>query len=145
MSPETTTALFTSLGYRTPKRRTNDKIGNKLIPFHPSLRNVESRVTWLCQRDSTQLFNDFVRQAWSIFKRLFYVPHFQLVTMDDEIMGTRSAYNQVKALLDLKADRKVYASHIVGDGLFPYISDSCFRQRDEPHVKHVSRLLMSLT
>lgn len=48
-------------------------IGNSHITFHPTLRVMEGVGTWHEQRDTTQLRNDFERQARSVSKRLFHV------------------------------------------------------------------------
>lgn len=88
--------LFGKFVFITPSTRYTSKVGNKLIPFHPTLRVTETSGTWRWQRDATQLLNYFERRAWSVSKRLFYVPLVQFITLEDELIGTRSRYVQVK-------------------------------------------------
>lgn len=78
--------------------RTCTKNSNMVPPLHPTLRHRESTGTWRSQRDATQLLNDFERQAWTVSKRLCYVPFVRFITLGDDLMGTRSADNQVKML-----------------------------------------------
>lgn len=144
MSQESTIALFSKLRFQTPVPRWCSEIGNTLIPFHQTLRITEACGTWRSQRDATQLLNDFERQAWSVSKRLFYVLLVQLITLDDDLMGTRSRDNQVKMLSDRNADREGHSTDNVADALFRLTDVSRFRRCGEPQVTNVSRLLTSL-
>lgn len=104
---DSTIDQYSSLGFKTATGRMSSKIGNEMAPDHPSLRHAESAGTWRSQRDlhATRLLNDFERQAWCVWKRVFFVPLVQSVTLDDEVMGTRSANNQLKMPSDRKPDR----------------------------------------
>lgn len=68
MSQDSFITLFGKLGFMTPSACHTSRLGNKLIPFHPTRRVTESAGTWRSQRDATQLLNDFERQAWRLSK-----------------------------------------------------------------------------
>lgn len=71
-----------------------------------------------------QLLKDFEIQAWSFSKPLLYVPLVQYITLDDDLMGTRSVDNPVRMLSDHKADIEGHCTDIVADVLFPFTLDS---------------------
>lgn len=66
------------------------------MPYHSTFRNREAAGTGQSQQDATKLLDDFERPAWWVCKRFLDVPLVQYITLDNDFMGIRNAYNQVK-------------------------------------------------
>lgn len=82
---------------------------SKLFGFHQSLRRGQSdegRFARDSRRYQTRCLMDFELNALPIGKRLFYVAECQFLTLDDELMDTRSTSNPVKTLSAWKVDRE---------------------------------------
>lgn len=76
--------------------------------------------------------------------RLLYVDDGQLLTLDDDLMSSRSADVPVKMLNDRKAEQEGHNIDVVADTLFRLEICARFNQRDESTVQKVSMLLAAL-
>lgn len=66
------------------------------------------------------------------------------MTLDDELIGTRSQYNPVKKISDRKADREGQSVDCLADALFRLILDWRLHRRGESHISSVKTLLSNL-
>lgn len=62
--------------------------------------------TWLCQRDDPQLLSSFEGTLMARFRDIFFVSFNQVITLDDEMTGTRARDNTVKSVSSWKADKE---------------------------------------
>ena len=114
-----------------------------LCAFSPTLQGG-GETGWTSQRDKTQLVSEFERTAFMISKRLFSVPAFQFLTLDDELMGTRSHSNPVKSISIRKADREGQSADVIADSLFRFTIDSRLHRRGEGRIESVRQLLKNV-
>lgn len=87
----------------------------------------------------------FDRTAYDINKRLFYVPSAQLLTLDDEVMGTRSNENPVKCIFARKGSLDIQCSNDLTDVLFRLTIESRLHRRGETQFEIAKGLLECLT
>lgn len=109
-----------------------------LSVFHRSIRSDQSGdgwQSWGVQRDQNRCLNDTERNAYAIGKRLFNVPSCQLLTLDDELMCTRSKDNPVKALSAQKEDREGQMSDVLARALLCLTRDVRLYRRAETQVE----------
>ena len=116
-----TISIFHELGYKTRPRA---DLTTNICAFHPSYRLDNDQISWHAQRDATQFMTEFERASFSIYKRLLYVPNSQFITLDDDLLGTRSKDNQVKCLSARKADREGHSADVIADGIFRITLDA---------------------
>lgn len=60
-----------------------------------------------------------------------FVPLVPLITIDDDLMGARSADNEVKMLSHREADREGQSGNVIADTLFGLSFDTRTRKRGE--------------
>lgn len=53
--------------------------------------------------------------CFNLISREFFIPLHQVVTLDDDLVGTRARYNQLKALSVRKADKEGHIADVVAD------------------------------
>jgi hypothetical protein len=75
---------------------------------------------------------------------VLFVPLYQYLTLDDELVGSRAEDNQVKSLSMRKADREGKTAEVIADALFRVVLALLFHRRDEAQADGVSKLIESL-
>lgn len=68
-------------------------------------------------------------------KRIFLVPIHQVITLDEDLVGTKARDIQVKILISLKEDCKGHMTDVVPDELFLTLIAVRFRRRDAGQEK----------
>lgn len=74
----------------------------------------------------------------------FFVGDGQLLTLDDDLMGSRSEYMPVKILSTRKAYKECQSSDVVADALFRITICSRFHRRQEPQVESVKHFFEAM-
>lgn len=115
-----------------------------MCTFHTCMTHVSWAFSWEARRDITKFLADFELTAFGTCRRLFYVLSCQLLTLDDEWMGTRSNSNYMKTLFSRMVDREGHSSDVLVDGLFRIILMSSFHRWSEQQVDTVGRLIRSV-
>lgn len=77
-------------------------------------------------------------------KSLFYIPAFQFLTLDDEVMGTRSQSNPVKSISVRKSDREGKSADVVSDELFRFAIESRLHRRGEILTESINKQLKNV-
>lgn len=75
---------------------------------------------------------------------LYFSPFQLLATLDDDLIRTRAADNQVKILSRRKADREGHADDVLANVMFRVLFARRFRRRVEAHLESVRKLLSVL-
>ena len=128
MSPKKTIELFDRLGHALISIERYRLIQSKLCAYSPT-RDSAGNHTWFCQRDKTHLLTSFENVLMPRSRSMFFVPLHQVVTLDDDLMGTRSAENPVKTLSNRKADKEGHSTDVVADAFFRIVLAVRFRRR----------------
>lgn len=144
LSLDSITKLVKELGHDCLGMEMVNFLSGNVCAFHPSMTHVSSASSWEARRDPTKFLTDFEFTAFDTSRRLFYVPTCQMLTLDDELMGTRSNSNPVKTLSSRKADREGHSSDVLADALFRITLMSRFHRRGEQQVDTVERLIRSV-
>lgn len=95
----------------------------------------------MSQIDKTPLIGDFERTAFNTSKRLFYIPSVQFLTLDDELMGTRSQQNPVTYISIMKADLEGQSADVISDAIFRFSIETHLHRRPEIHSMAVKNVL----
>lgn len=77
-------------------------------------------------------------------KKYFLVSVVQYVALDNDLMRTRSADNEVKMISDRKVDREGHCRDSAADPLLMFTLQSRFRGCGEPQLPNYCHLLNSL-
>lgn len=112
-----------------------EKMGS-LSGFKPTL-NGNGGVGLVSQRDKTQLISEFDQTDFCKSRRILYIPSFQFLTLDDEIMKTRSQKNPVKSMSNKKADREGQSADVVADALFRFVIELRLIRKEEGRAEYV--------
>lgn len=136
LSQSLSISMLSSMVCSSPTTEFYTKLGNYWIPFHPSLNRGTGAGTLNSKRYYSKWVIEFKRMAWSSLKCLF-VPLVQLITIDDDLMGTRSADNQLEMLSDRKGDREVQSGDVIANELLRFTLDTRMRRRGEPQLSNV--------
>lgn len=94
---------LSQIGLVTTAKDRFEIIMSSISAFNPIL-DVNGGVSCVLQRDKTQILSEFDLAAFSTRKRLFYIPSFHFIALDDELMGTRSQSIARKFISIRKAD-----------------------------------------
>lgn len=108
-------------------------------------RNAGGGVVWNAQRDPTQLLDTFEKTAYAMSRGVFLTPVHTMVTLDDDLHGTRSKLNPVKTLSSRKADREGHAADTICDAFFRITLGARLRRRGEAQAINVEKLLDAVT
>lgn len=100
--------------------------------------------SWSSQRDQTTHRTEFGTVAFKSFEQIFLHTANQILTLDDDLFGTRAVYVPDKMLSQRKADREGHSAGVVDDALLRVVLYLRFRDRGEPEVESVKTLLSSL-
>lgn len=77
--------------------------------------------------------------------RVFIARLHQIVTLDDDLMGTRAHDNQVKTLSSRKSDKEGHLADVIADALFSAVLSVRFSRRsegqEEAAIANVEKLL----
>lgn len=119
-------------------------ISNNILAFSPTGRGNHGGISWLPQRDQTQLLTQFERAAYRTTCKMFVSPTHTLATLDDDLYGTRPSDNQVKTISSRKADREGHTADAIADALFRITLMVRFRRRGVTQTSNVSSLLDAL-
>ena len=116
-------------------------ISNNILGYSATGRGNDGQSTWLSQRDLTPLLSDFEKVAFEVSLKIFFQPHFQMATLQDDLYGTRAQDNQVKTLRVRKADREGHQADVFADALFRMTLAPRFRRRGEKESQNVGKFL----
>lgn len=81
--------------------------------------------------DNTRILDEFEMFTMQLVSRMFFVALHQVITLDDDLVGTRSRDNQVKSLSSCKANKEVHLADVVVDAIFNVVISLRFRRRGE--------------
>ena len=116
-------------------------ISNNILAFSPTNRGNLGTITWESQRDQTPQLQELEKLAFGPSCRIFFIPLHSILTLDDDLHGTRSKSNQVKKLSARKADKEGHCSIVVADALFRVILAWRFDRRGEAQDVSVDKTL----
>lgn len=86
---------------------------------------------WRVQRDETSQLEDLEVTSFSLVLCVFFSPAHQMVTMDDDLIGTHVHDIQVKTLSSGKAEREGHMADVVAHALFHAVLSVRARRRGE--------------
>lgn len=98
----------------------------------------------MSQIHATWLLNEIDSKAWSVPKTFLSPSLVQCIALEDELIGSRSAENQVKMISHKRDGCEGQAKDSLADELVPFIVDSRFRRRSEPQAANKFQILASL-
>lgn len=145
LSMEKAREVMGSMGLRVPPLERLRFIGAHLCAFSPTVDEAGGGETWTAQRDPTHHVTNLETVAMERSRRMFFVPLHQVVTLDDDLMGTRAQDNPVKMLSPRKADKEGHCADVVADALFRLVLLHRFRRRGEDGATGVRAVLSALT
>lgn len=121
-----------SLGCRTPSLVTCRYILNNFQAFPVTVRHeyLEDDCTLISKRHDDATVRDRAGCIRSVNTYIF-VPLHQILTLDDNLIGSRAAYLEVKTLSSLKAHNERHMSDVLADSLFNCVLAVRFRRRGE--------------
>ena len=90
------------------------------------------------------MIEQFEKSSYRMSCRVFFVSDHSMITLDDDLYGTRANDCQVKTLSARKADREGHCAIVVADALFRTTLGVRFLRRGEPQDVCVDKLLESL-
>lgn len=82
-------------------------------------------------RDLAVNLSNFDSTSFQIVRQVAVDPRFMYVTLDDYLIGTRAAYNQVKFLVQDKADEEGHSAYSIAGCYFQLVLYVLFRRRGE--------------
>lgn len=110
----------------------------------PTIQTEGSGPTWFYERDQTQKIAAFEYLLMQKSRRLFFVLLHLVMTIDDELMGTRSMDNPVTTLSNRKAGSARQSTDVLSDAIFRFIMCVRFRRRGESTDSSVTQELSHL-
>lgn len=116
-------------------------ISQNILAYPATGRGNMGVEVWSSQRDATSRLDPFEKTAYHMSRNIFLTPAHTIVTLDDDLYGTRSKDNQVKTLSARKADREGHAADVVSDALFRLTYAVRFRRRGQSQSDNVEKLL----
>ena len=107
------------------------------------LGEVKSLV-WNTQRDQSVMLGQFERAAFRMTARIFLAPNHTIISLDDDLMGTRAGDNQVKTISNRKADVQGHVADVLADPLFRVVLQMRFRRRHDKLESCCSKIVSIL-
>lgn len=90
--------------------------------------------SWQPQRDQTIHLAEFEDAVTSEARSIFLVMNYVVLTLDDEMYGTRALDNQVKTLSNRKSKAEGCIADVIADALFRIAFTVRFRRRGDKQV-----------
>ena len=119
-------------------------INTNILAYSVTGRGEDDSFVWNSQRDQTVMLGQFERDAFRMSARIFLAPNHTIISLDDDLIGTRAADNQVKTIFNRKADGEVHVADVLADALFRVVMQMRFRQRHNKHESCVSEIVSNL-
>lgn len=132
------------MGFNTPPRADVDFLTSNICAFNQSYRFETGQISWYAPRDATKFMLRLNLHYFYTCNILFHITNSQFLTIDDDFIGTRSKYNQVKALSARKADREGQSEEVRADGIFRTTLEARLRRRGETKIIDVGKIMDSL-
>ncbi|PXF42597.1 hypothetical protein BWQ96_07692 [Gracilariopsis chorda] len=136
--------LLRNFGATTPSLETVRFISSNILAFAPTSRGRDDTLGWNRQRDQTQQYSEFELLAFRTTQKIFFLTSNLLVTLDDDLFGTRACDNQVKTLSARKGDKEGHSADTVADALFRVLLTLRFWRQGEKNTDSVNNMLGSL-
>lgn len=140
-SPKKTIDKLRAEGCHVPTLDTWRQISQNILAFSPTNRGDLGQNSWNAQRDRTILLDRFETTAFEMSRNVFFVSDYSILTLDDDLYGTRSSDNQVKTLSARKADKEGHCAIAVADALFRSTIGIRFMRRGENQDACVQKVL----
>lgn len=64
------------------------------------------------------MLDEFEQHIFSWVSRVIFIPLYQIVTLDDDLVETMARDNQVKTLSSRKCDKECHLADVIYDALF---------------------------
>ena len=119
-------------------------IAANVLGYPPTNRGDTGASTWDSQRDCTTQLQQFEQTLFRKSSQVFFVPDHIMVTLDDDLYGTRSRENQVKSISTRKADKEGHSAIAVCEALFRPTLAIRFCRRGEKQELTVNEVMRSL-
>ena len=129
------------LGCHVPSLDRVRFICGNILAYSPTNRGDLGHDSWNCQRDQTPLLERFEKTAFRMSSRIFFVADYSMLTLDDDLYGTRAADNQVKKLSARKADKEGHCAIAVADALYRSTVGVRFMRRGESQDTCVDKVI----
>ena len=105
LSPSCFISVFRELGLRTMNHQKYCETTKDIVVTDAS-NHVSSSLTWSSSRDKTHELGSYEEIAFKASKDIFFVPNHIVVTLDDDLIGSRSKDVQNKLLSQIKAAKE---------------------------------------
>ena len=79
-------------------------INTNILAYSATGLGEDSSLVWNTQRDQTVMLGQFDPTAFRMTARIFLAPNLNIISLDDDLMGTRPEDNQFKTISNRKAD-----------------------------------------
>ena len=125
-------------------QRLNEEIFNyintNILAYAATGRGEDNSLVWNTQRDQTVMLGQFERAAFRMTARMFHT----IISLDDDLMGTRTVDNQVKTISNRKADGEGHVADVLADALFRVVLQMRFRRRHDKLESCDSKIIANL-
>ena len=119
-------------------------INSNILAYAATGRGDDESLGWNAQRDQTVMLSQFERSAFRMTARIFMSSNHTILSLDDDLMGTRATYNQVKTISNRKADKEGHVADVLADALFRVVFQLRFRRRHEKLQYCVEKVMSNL-
>lgn len=132
---------FESLGKKVATVEHFRRLLMDMLPYNPLEKGFPTSSSWAAQNEKTQLLTPFETVSFEVSLRLFFIPQYEIISLDDDLFGTRAYYIQLKTLSARKSYEAGHTADVVSDAMFRIVFATRSRRRGESRVDGVKKLL----
>jgi hypothetical protein len=140
LSLEKTVEMLHNLGASSPSFERVRHVMTHIKAFTAVGRGRTGERTWNAQRDQTVQLEPFENAAFLSSCKIFFQPSHSVLTLDDDLYGTRARDNQVKLLSSRRADKEGYCADALAEPFTRLTLYFRFRRRGQTQEDNVEAL-----
>jgi hypothetical protein len=144
LSIEKTIEMLQNVGASPPSLESVRRITTLIKAFSAMGRGRTGERNWNSQRDQTAQLEPFEHAAFHSSCKIFLQPSHSILTLDDDLYGTRASDNQVKHLSSRKADKEGHCADALAEPFTRVTVYVRFRRRGQRQEENVETMLSSV-